>query len=181
VPETEVVWKITASVGDVKSDQVDEDLHQDELFILMTNELDDNKLPDADILKVYKDQMTVENRFRWLKNPLVIKGIYIKNPERVLSLGYLFLIGLQIYSLLERRIRQNLAKQSAQIRLQGNRITKKPTATAFLQLFTDIVVVNTVIDGQVGERMLPKRFNTPELARNLALAGFTTEIYTTPP
>ncbi|HWQ76823.1 MAG TPA: IS1634 family transposase [Syntrophomonas sp.] len=86
VPETEVVWKITVSVGDVKSDKLNDDLRQDELFILMTNELDTEKLPDANIIRVYKDQMTVENRFRWLKNPLVIKGIYIKTPERVLSL-----------------------------------------------------------------------------------------------
>lgn len=47
----------------------------------MTNEMDTTKLKDEDILKNYKEQITVEARFRWLKDPTVVDGIYLKNTQ----------------------------------------------------------------------------------------------------
>ena len=134
-----------------------------------------------DILRKYKEQISVETRFHWLKDPTVVNEVWLKNNNRVMALGFVFLMGLLVYCLLERRIRQNLASETKPIRLHGNRLTKQPTAAAFLQLFTDIVVINAIsTDGSV-HRQLPKRYQTKELARALQLAGFTMDLYSYPP
>ena len=181
LPEVETIWRISCTVGEVNDEKLEAQLRLEEKFILMTNELDSEKLKDTDVLTKYKEQISVETKFRWLKNPTVIEGIWLKNPNRVMALGYVFLIGLLVYCLLERRIRKNLSKETKPIRLPGNRLTKKPTASAFLLLFTDIVVVKMFLPDNTVRWELPKRFQSSEFLRALSLAGFDSNIYTTPP
>ncbi|MTV50908.1 IS1634 family transposase [Heliobacillus mobilis] len=181
VPQYETLWQVDCAIGALNTKKIDAALRMEEVFILMTNEMDTEKLPAMDILRKYKEQHTVEARFRWLKDPTVVDQIWLKNPNRVMALGYIFLIGLLVYCLLERRIRKSLAKETKPIRLHGNRLTKAPTAAAFLQLFSDIVVMNSVLPNQAIQRALPKRFQTDELKRALKIAGFDLDIYTTVP
>ncbi len=180
-PEFETVWQVVCTLGELKADKIEQELRKEETFILMTNELDSHALADSDILRKYKEQIYVETKFHWLKDPTVVNEVWLKNNNRVMALGFVFLMGLLVYCLLERRIRKNLASETKPIRLHGNRLTKQPTASAFLQLFTDIVVVNVIsIDGSV-QRQLPKRYQTKELARALQLARFTMDLYSYPP
>ena len=181
VAEFETVWKVACRVGPVKEEKAQEELREDQMFILMTNELDPSTLPGRDMLIRYKGQITVETRFRWLKDPTVVKQVWLNTPNRVMALGFVFLIGLLIYCLMERRIRKNLSAGNKAIRLQGNRLSKKPTAMAFLQLFTDIVVMWSVdAQGNVS-RKLPGRYSTPELSQALQIAGFDIDLYTNLP
>ena len=181
IPEVETIWRIICTVGEINKEKLEAQLCLEEKFVLMTNELDSEKLKDTDVLKKYKEQISVETKFRWLKNPTVIEGIWLKDPNRVMALGYVFLIGLLVYCLLERRIRKNLSQETKPIRLPGNRLTKKPTAASFLLLFTDIVVVKVLLPDNTVRWQLPKRFESKEFLRALSLAGFDGSIYTTPP
>jgi len=182
VPKQETVWCIDCQVGKVKQDVVNTQLEKSSMFILITNQLDHTTLNTAEILEKYKAQNSVEIRFRWLKDPTIVKQIWLETPKRVMALGFVFLISLLIYCLLERKVRQNLAEESKPIRLHGNRITKKPTGVAFLQLFTDIVTVISIDENNNYIRGLPPRYNdSAELNRALLLAGFDLDIYTSIP
>ena len=65
-------------------------------FVLITNILDENVLSPGDVLREYKNQTAVELSFRFLKNLVYIDGIYVKNTERVVAMGYVFLMALLI-------------------------------------------------------------------------------------
>ncbi|WP_235919690.1 IS1634 family transposase, partial [Heliomicrobium undosum] len=178
VPEYETKWQVCVTVGDIDKARLAAAQRKEETFILMTNDTTEDAV---EILRRYKGQITVENRFRWLKDPAVVDQIWLKTPNRIMALGYVFLIGLLIYSLLERRLRQNMARETKPIRLPGNRLSKSPTAASFMQLFSDVVIlINPQTDGTV-RRVMPRRFDTPELRRAAALAGIEFTRFTLPP
>nr|WP_251037663.1 hypothetical protein [Paenibacillus albidus] len=57
------------------------------------------------VLGLYKGQIQVEMNFSFLKDPVYTDEIFLKKPERVKVLGYLFLFALTIYRVFQRRIR----------------------------------------------------------------------------
>lgn len=57
----------------------------------------------------YKEQTVVERHFAFIKDPRVVGPVYIKKPERVEALAYVFLMALLVFSVLQRGVRQ--AKQ----------------------------------------------------------------------
>ncbi|MBD2848683.1 IS1634 family transposase [Paenibacillus sp. IB182496] len=87
------------------------------------------------LLGLYKGQIQVEMNFSFLKDPVYTDEIYLKKPERVKVLGYLFLLALTIYRVFQRRIRQHITEQKP-MRGAGGRILRKPTAAAIFQIFT---------------------------------------------
>ncbi|GGJ14503.1 hypothetical protein GCM10010885_24700 [Alicyclobacillus cellulosilyticus] len=52
---------------------------------MFTNELDEQRLSNAEVLRAYKEQHEVEGRFRFLKSPYFVGPVYLQNPGRVES------------------------------------------------------------------------------------------------
>ncbi|QGP93154.1 hypothetical protein MGLY_25540 [Neomoorella glycerini] len=52
-------------------------------FVLITNLMDTEKYPDPKVLKEYKEQHAVEKQFRFLKQPVLLGPIFLKNKNRV--------------------------------------------------------------------------------------------------
>ncbi|MGG3970428.1 IS1634 family transposase, partial [Geobacillus stearothermophilus] len=78
-------------------------------FVLVTTvpeEWKGQQMDAQEILKLYKGQISVEMNFAFLKDPFFTDEIYVKKPERVAVLGYLFLLALAIYRVFQRRVRQ---------------------------------------------------------------------------
>jgi transposase len=48
-------------------------------------------------MKEYKQQSSVELRFKFLKDPMFVDSLFLKTPERIEALGYVLLIALFIY------------------------------------------------------------------------------------
>lgn len=64
-------------------------------FVLITNIFDGY---DArSILREYKEQTVVENRFRFIENPLYVGPLFVKKNQRLEALSYVVLIALLIY------------------------------------------------------------------------------------
>jgi transposase len=58
---------------------------------------------DADILRAYQEQTTtVEPGFRWIKNPAAIAPVWLEKPERIAALAMLTVLGLLVYSVIQR-------------------------------------------------------------------------------
>jgi Transposase len=145
-------------------------------FVLVTNILDEEAWPDERILKEYKEQTVVEQHFSFIKSPKVVGAIYLKNPERVAALAYVFLMALLVYSLIQRRARRALKGQERPLIIYDKRKTFEPTGRSVLDLFTNMMVAD--VDGK---RVLPSNLKLPEHA--LRLLGFSEDVYLrwTPP
>lgn len=63
------------------------------------------------LLDLYKGQIHIEMNFSFLKDPVFTYEIYLKKPEQVKVLGYLFLFALAMYRVFQRRIRQHITEQ----------------------------------------------------------------------
>jgi hypothetical protein len=103
---------------------------------------------DAELLQAYQDQTTtVEPGFRWIKNPAAIAPVWLEKPERIAALAMLTVLGLLVYSVIQRQVRLYLRRHDQQI--PGNKgLTAIPMAAVVLAFFAQIALVRLWIDGQ---------------------------------
>ena len=103
---------------------------------------------DGEVLQTYQDQTTtVEPGFRWIKNPAVIAPVWLEKPERIAALAMLTVLGLLVYSVIQRQVRLYLRTHDRQI--PGNKgLTAIPTAAVVLALFAQVALVQFRIDEQ---------------------------------
>ena len=109
--------------------------------------------PDADILQAYQDQnTTVEPGFRWIKNPAAISPVWLEKPERIAALAMLTVIGLLVYTVIQRQVRLYLRTHDQQI--PGNKgLTATPTAAVVLALFSQVALIQLGIADQQVKQM----------------------------
>src|SRR5439155_9395976 len=102
---------------------------------------------DTELLQAYQAQhITVEPGFRWIKNPAAITPVWLEKPERIAALAMLTVVGLLVYTVIQRQVRLSLRQQDHQ--LPGNKgPTATPTAAVVLALFTPVTMVHC----QVGQ------------------------------
>lgn len=108
----------------------------DGLFPLITNT---NELA-VKVLESYKYQPYLEKRHEQLKSVYNVAPVFLKNPERIEALLFIYFLGILITALVEREVRksmQNNGISSIPI-YPEQRQCKKPTADKILDLFRDI-------------------------------------------
>jgi transposase len=96
---------------------------------------------DTEILQAYQEQhTTVEPGFRWIKNPAAIAPVWLEKPERIAALAMLTVVGLLVYSVIQRQVR--LALRTQDLQLPGNKgMTAILTAAVVLALFAQVACV----------------------------------------
>ena len=101
---------------------------------------------DSAILQAYQEQTTtVDPGFRWIKNPAAIAPVWLEKPERIAALAMLTVLGLLVYSVIQRQVRLYLRTHDLQ--LPGNKgLTAVPTAAVVLALFAQVALVQLWID-----------------------------------
>ena len=125
----------------------DERLVRESCFILATNELDENALPDAEVLAGYQGQALVERGFRFLKDPLFLaSSLFLKSPKRIMALMMVMTLCLLVYAALQHRIRQRLEQERQNFPDQKGKATQTPTARWVFHCFVGIHLL--VIDAQ---------------------------------
>ena len=88
------------------------------LFVLITTLMNINDYPDKEILSQYKGQQSVENIFKFLKDPTFVGAYCLKSPERIVAFGYILLMAAQIYTILERQVRKALDNPDEKPRIE---------------------------------------------------------------
>ena len=139
-------------------------------YVLVTSIDDDKKWPAKRVLEEYKQQTTVEQGFPVVKDPKRVGAIFLKNEQRIEALGYVLIMALLVYSVIERRARLALADADEPMELAGGPTTYRPTGRRVLQRFENMLVSR--IDG---ERVLPENVDVP--FRVLELLDLGVEIY----
>jgi len=118
-------------------------------FVLGTNiEADD--LSDEEVIAAYKAQSQVEGGFRFLKDPLFfVSSLFVKKPSRIQGLLMVMTLALLVYSVAQRRLRQELARQQESLPNQINQPTQRPTLRWVFQLLEGIHRVRVIVQDHV--------------------------------
>jgi transposase len=118
-------------------------------FVLGTN-IKAEDLSDAEMIAAYKAQSRVEGGFRFLKDPLFfVSSLFVKKPTRIQGLLMVMTLALLVYSVAQRRLRQELACQKESLPNQINQPTQRPTLRWVFQLLEGIHRVRVTIQDQV--------------------------------
>jgi transposase len=118
-------------------------------FIVATNQLDQDDLPDAELLQIYREQQKVERGFRFLKDPQFMAAtLFLKSVKRVMALTVIMTLCLLVYAALEYRIRKALREAKETFPNQLGQPVANPTARWVFQFFAGIHIL-TVNQTQV--------------------------------
>jgi transposase len=118
-------------------------------FVLGTN-IDTSELNDTAVIAAYKSQSRVEGGFRFLKDPLFfVSSLFVKKPCRIQGLLMVMTLALLVYSVAQRRLRQQLAHRQTTVPNQIHQPTAAPTLRWVFQLLDGIHRVRVTIQGQV--------------------------------
>ena len=94
----------------------------------------------------------LEPGFRWIKNPAAISPVWLEKPERIAALAMLTVIGLLVYSVIQRQVRLYLRTHDQQ--LPGNKgMTARPTAAVVLALFAQVALIQLDMGDQEIEQV----------------------------
>jgi transposase len=171
-PPDTITYRIEGALASLLA-QYRRKLQQKSCFILATNQLDSQVLPDDELLSAYKDQQKVERGFRFLKDPLFLAStLYLKSPQRIMALMMVMTLCLLVYAALEDRIRQALNQHDQTFPNQKGQPTRTPTARWVFQCFTSI---HLVVIAQ--EQVLVLNLNEPQRRLLAALGERYVDLY----
>lgn len=108
----------------------------DGLFPLITN----TDLAPAEVLRKYKTQPFLEKRMYTQKTILEVAPVFLKKEKRIEAILFLYFVALMIVSLLERKIRANMAQEqipNLPLLPQGLK-SKKPTWNNIRYFFRNV-------------------------------------------
>ena len=122
----------------------------DGIFPLLTTDL---TLTAKDVLKIYKYQPRLEKRFTQFKSVHGAAPLFFKRIDRIEGIMFLFFVSLIIQALIERTVRDNMAKhniKSIDVYPEMRR-SSYPTTSKILEKFSDVSVYrllekNKIID-----------------------------------
>ena len=147
-PLKAIEWQIRAQVRPAQ-EVIEAHTQQSACFVIGTN-IPACHMSEAEVIRAYKAQSGVEGGFRFLKDPLFfVSSLFVKKPSRIQGLLTVMTLALLVYSLPQRRLRQQLADHNATIPNQIRQPTERPTLRWVFQLLEGIHRVRVMVQGQV--------------------------------
>lgn len=151
--------------------------HEAGCFVLVSNLLcssDKIQWTAESLLKLYKNQSGIEQNFGFLKDPVIINSVFLKNNSRIEVLGMILLISLLIWRLIERSMRLYLEQNKTTITGWVRRQTKRPTSFMMSTKFHTVLVIKNG-----NQRQLARPLNSVHLEYLRAL-DVQPEVFVTP-
>ena len=99
----------------------------DGVVLLCTN-VPAERLSAGEVMKKYKEQVTVEQTFDFIKSPVQIRPLWLHSPQRLAGLTLLIMLAVLIASLVEYYVRQDIAKNKKSLKglMPKNALWQKP-------------------------------------------------------
>lgn len=118
-------------------------------WLVLATTISEQTCDDAEIVRAYREQTTtVETGFRWIKNPAAISPVWLEKRERIAALAMLTVVGLLVYGVIQRQVRQYLQQRHES--MPGNKgDTATPTATVVFESFAPVTLGSLDLDGTV--------------------------------
>ena len=147
-PVKAIEWQIQAQVKP-DAERLEALTQHKACFVLGTN-IRAKEISNAEVIAGYKAQSQVEGGFRFLKDPLFfVSSLFVTKPCRIQGLLMVMTLALLVYSVAQRRLRQELARQNETIPNQINQPTNRPTLRWVFQMLEGIERVRLRVDGRV--------------------------------
>lgn len=100
-------------------------------------------------LLAYKDQHGVEQNFGLPKDRAIVNAIFLKRPQRIEALGFVFVVSLLLWRLIESQMRRHLAQTQTKLPSWDNKPTDRPTSFMLTTKWKLVLVLNAA-----GRRLL---------------------------
>lgn len=121
-------------------------------FLLATNQLDRDALPDVDMLSEYKGQSKTESGFKFLKdNSFEVSSIFLKKPERIAALMMVMTLTLMVYAIAQHDLRHALKIAQDTIPNQLKKETANPSMKWVYRLFFGVHLVTLRLQDKTQE------------------------------
>ena len=159
-------------------EQIDTVKERSVCFVLISNvpAEGDNAHDGTEILKAYKQQYGIEMNFRFLKDPIIVNDTFLKNPERIEALGFILLLSLMVWNLIQHIIRKHIKERDTTILGWDNKQTKAPTTMMVFFYFQHI----SIFRWNQGRQRKISRTLKPHQKDYLCAMGLHESIFTTP-
>jgi len=139
-------------------------------FVIITN-VEQSQHQAGDILKIYKEQHGIEKNFGFLKDPLIVNDLFLKRKERIEALGFILVISLLIWRLLERCMRIYIKEKNITITGWDKKKTERPTTFMMSTKFCSVHVL------KLGSKRWLSRKITDTQKEYLDALGLSEEIF----
>lgn len=140
-------WKFTYRIQwELNEKAMAEAAKTDGIFPLITN----TELQASEVLRKYKSQPFLEKRMYTKKTVLEVAPVFLKKEKRIEAMLFLYFLALMIVSLIERKIRKNMAREGIEklpILPQGMN-TKKPTWNNIRYFYRNIHHAQVIRNGR---------------------------------
>jgi transposase len=139
-------WEFTHSIQwELNKQALLEASKTDGIFPLITN----TALAACEVLKKYKTQPFLEKRMYTKKTVLQVAPVFLKKEKRIEAILFLYFVALMIVSLIERKIRMNMAKADIEkLPILPQRMnSKKPTWNNIRYFFRNVHYSEIIRDG----------------------------------
>lgn len=170
--EETVSYYVKHTIGERDDMACEKDLFMESTFVLITSVMDREKYPGWRILAEYKGQSSIEQAFKFLKSPVYLGPVYLKKPERVEAMGYVFILVLLIASYLEYRVRKALRDRGEYYIQPNGQKSTRPSVRTILEVLETVLVIYFN-----GNLYLPND-TSPKILKMLEWLGFSPDIYT---
>lgn len=119
----------------IDNEAVEYDRKSDGMYPLLTN---DRTLQLSTVLEAHKGRPCIEKRFEQIKTVHQIAPVFLKKPQRVEALFTLYFIALMVQAIMERQLRNAMARQHIQHLpiYPEERLSRHPTTESALRLFS---------------------------------------------
>ena len=120
-------------------------------FVLLTNVPTAGEMAHraGDVLRADKEQHGIEQNFSFLKDPLIVKSLFLKKPERIEALGLVLLLALLLWRLVERTLRGHVETTETPLPGWDKKATHKPTAFMMMTKFAAVMVIKVGLQRQL--------------------------------
>ena len=147
-PLKAIEWPMQAQVRP-HDEQIRQRKQHKACFVVGTN-IDASQVSDAEVIRAYKGQAQAEGGFRFLKDPLFfVSSLFVKKPSRLQGLLMVMTGALLVYSVAQRRLRQQLVRHNQTVPNQIHQPTQRPTLRWIFQLLEGIHRVRVTVQGHV--------------------------------
>jgi transposase len=146
----------------------------DGVFPLLTNQ---RQMSAEEVLRAYKRQPFIEKRFSQFKSDFAVAPVYLKDVSRIQGLLGVYFLALLVQTLLEREVRQAMAREKIEhLPLYGEeRDCRRPTARKLIDAFEPVQRHLLTLPGEQPESLLTQL--SPLQRQILRLLGIPTAGY----
>lgn len=131
-------YRISYQVAHAHHQTIAAHLRRAATFVLIRTAPTGWTISDAEMLDRYKDQYHVEHGFAWLKSTAAINPMFVELPRRIASLGFLYCIGLMVWSLMQRTVRKRLKELGKGLPYHRNKPSDRITTRFLFELFSKV-------------------------------------------